>query len=87
MKHDTPNKTLNRTTAGNWSVFTAEEILSMMRVAYESGFNDAKQALIADLDKLRDPVKLHPSHQWLRNHFETLVTTAQPRKEPYAKQV
>ena len=81
------NRNLASTTNGNWSVFTADEIMSIMRVAYESGFNDAKQALIADLDKLRDPVTLHPSHQWLRNHFETLVTTAQPRKEPYAKQV
>lgn len=75
--------TLNRTTSGNWSVFTVQDILQMQRAAYENGFHAAQQQLLADLDKLRDPVTLHHSHQWLRNHFETLVTTAKPPKEPY----
>ena len=75
--------TLNRTTSGNWSVFTAQDILQMQRVAYENGFHAAQQQLLADLDKLRDPVTLHPQYQWLRNHFETLVTTAKPPKEPF----
>lgn len=71
-----------------WAVFTQIELLTAQRTAYEAGFRAAQRALIADLNKLRDPVTLHHSHQWLRNHFETLVTTAKLPEEPYnAKQV
>lgn len=69
-----------------WSVFTSEQVSRMQRAAYENGFREAQRQLLADLDKLRDPVTLHHSHQWLRNHFETLVTTAKPPKEPYNAQ-
>ena len=67
----------------NWSVFSKQDIEKLQRAAYEDGFKEAQRQLLADLDKLRDPVTLHHSHQWLRNHFETLVTTAKPPKEPY----
>lgn len=71
-----------------WNVFTSEQVFRMQRAAYENGFREAQRLLLADLDKLRDPVTLHPQYQWLRNHFETLVTTAKLPKEPYnAKQV
>lgn len=71
------------TSSPRWSVFSKEDINKLQRAAYEAGFKAAQKALIADLDKLRDPVTLHHSHQWLRTHFETLVTTAQVPKEPY----
>lgn len=67
----------------NWSVFSKQDIEKLQRAAYEDGFKEAQRQLLADLDKLRDPVTLHHSHQWLRNHFETLVTTAKPPKEPF----
>jgi len=66
-----------------WNVFTSEQVFRMQRAAYENGFREAQRLLLADLDKLRDPVTLHTQYQWLRNHFETLVTTAKMPKEPY----
>lgn len=67
----------------NWAVFSKQDIEKLQHAAYEDGFKEAQRQLLADLDKLRDPVTLHHSHQWLRNHFETLVTTAKPPKEPF----
>lgn len=66
-----------------WGVFTSEQALRMQRTAYENGFKEAQRLLLVDLDKLRDPVTLSPGYQWLRAHFETLVTTAKPPKEPF----
>lgn len=66
-----------------WNVFTSEQVFRMQRAAYVNGFREAQRQLLDDLDKLRDPVTLHPQHQWLRAHFETLVATAKPPKEPY----
>jgi hypothetical protein len=68
----------------NWSVFSKQDIEKLQRAAYENGFKEAQRLLLADLDKLRDPVTLHPGYQWLRDHFETLVTTAKLPKEPYS---